>query len=76
MFHVAHAVAAPQLGLCNVAIAYGSTSAAPAAARLRCARSPVRDAAMHHLGTIARVLAAAAARQWALLNPAAWEKPL
>lgn len=93
-FHVAHAVAAIQLGLCNVAvIAYGSTQRSvgrrqasvrevnpyetpfrpflpPTAYALAASRH------MHQYGTTREQLAevAVAARQWALLNPAAWEK--
>jgi acetyl-CoA acetyltransferase len=93
-FHVAHAVAALQLGLCQVAvIAYGSTQRSvgrgqasvrevnpyetpfrpflpPTAYALAASRH------MHQFGTTREQLAevAVAARQWALLNPAAWEK--
>lgn len=93
-FHVAHALAALQLGLCQVAvIAYGSTQRSvgrrqasvrevnpyetpfrpflpPTAYALAASRH------MHEFGTIREQLAevAVAARQWALLNPAAWEK--
>jgi acetyl-CoA acetyltransferase len=93
-FHVAHAVAAIQLGLCNVAvIAYGSTQRSvgrrqasvrevnpyetpfrpflpPTAYALAASRH------MHEFGTTREQLAAVAvaARQWALSNPAAWEK--
>ncbi len=94
MSHVAHAQAALQLGLCNVAvIAYGSTqrSVSRAAASPRDFNpyeSPYRPflpssayamAAMRHMhqyGTTREQLAAVAvaARQWALLNPKAWEK--
>ena len=93
-FHVAHAAAAIQLGLCNVAvIAYGSTQRTlgrqqasvreinpyetpfkpflPASAYALAASRH-----MHQFGTTREQLAAVAvaARQWALLNPAAWEK--
>jgi acetyl-CoA acetyltransferase len=93
-FHVAHAVGALQLGLCQVAvIAYGSTQRSvgrrqasvrevnpyetpfrpflpPTAYALAASRH------MHQFGTTREQLAevAVAARQWALLNPAAWEK--
>src|SRR5579862_4927780 len=93
-FHVAHALAAIQLGLCEVAvIAYGSTQRSvgrrqasvrevnpyetpfrpflpPSAYALAASRH------MHEFGTTREQLAevAVAARQWALLNPAAWEK--
>ena len=93
-FHVAHALAAIQLGLCNVAvIAYGSTQRSvgrrqasvreinpyetpfrpflpPTAYALAASRH------MHQYGTTREQMAevAVAARQWALLNPVAWEK--
>ncbi|HXE70290.1 MAG TPA: acetyl-CoA acetyltransferase [Hyphomicrobiaceae bacterium] len=93
-YHVAHAMAAIEQGLCNVAvIAYGSTQRTvgrkqasqreinpyetpfkpflPASAyALAAARH------MHEFGTTREQLAAVAvaARDWALLNPAAWEK--
>jgi acetyl-CoA acetyltransferase len=93
-YHVAHAMAAIQHGLCKVAvIAYGSTQRTvgrkqasqreinpyetpfkpflPASAyALAAARH------MHEFGTTREQLAAVAvaARDWALLNPAAWEK--
>ncbi|MDH3287232.1 MAG: thiolase [Betaproteobacteria bacterium] len=94
MTHVAHAQAAIEHGLCEVAlIAYGSTqrSVSRAAASPR-ERNPYEDpyrpfmptsayalAAsrhMHQYGTTREQLAevAVAARQWALLNPKAWEK--
>ncbi len=94
MAHVAHAQAAIEHGLCEVAlIAYGSTqrSVSRAAASPR-ERNPYEDpyrpfmptsayalAAsrhMHQFGTMREQLAevAVAARQWALLNPKAWEK--
>src|SRR5262245_41933418 len=96
-YHVAHAMAAIEQGLCNVAvIAYGSTQRTvgrkqasqreinpyetpfkpflPASAyALAAARH------MHEFGTTREQLAAVAvaAREWALLNPAAWaKKPL
>jgi acetyl-CoA acetyltransferase len=94
MSHLAHAAAAIELGLCEVAlIAYGSTqrsvsrSAAsptdvnPYEAPFR-PMMPVSAYAlaasrhMHQFGTTRAQLAdvAVAARQWALMNPAAWEK--
>jgi acetyl-CoA acetyltransferase len=94
MAHVAHAQAAIEHGLCEVAlIAYGSTqrSVSRAAASPR-ERNPYEDpyrpfmptsayalAASRHMyqyGTTREQLAevAVAARQWALLNPKAWEK--
>lgn len=94
MSHVAHAQAAIQLGLCEVAvIAYGSTqrSVSRAAASPRehnPYESPYRPILpisayamaaarhMHQYGTTREQLAAVAvaARQWALMNPKAWEK--
>lgn len=94
MSHVAHAQAALQLGLCNVAvIAYGSTQrsvsrAAASPREINPYESPYRPflpasayamaAArhMHQYGTTREQLAevAVSARQWALLNPKAWEK--
>jgi acetyl-CoA acetyltransferase len=94
MSHLAHAHAAIQLGLCEVAvIAYGSTqrtvSRAMASVREHTPyESPYRPflpasayalaAArhMHEYGTTREQLAevAVAARQWALMNPVAWEK--
>src|SRR5712692_6041569 len=94
MFHVAHAVAAIQLGLCNVAvIAYGSTqrNVGRRQASVRAVNpyeTPSRpflpstayalaaSRHMHCYGTTREQMAAlaVAARQWALLNPAAWEK--
>jgi acetyl-CoA acetyltransferase len=94
MTHVAHAQAAIEHGLCEVAlIAYGSTqrSVSRAAASPRennPYESPYRPfmptsayamaAArhMHQYGTTREQLAAVAvaARQWALMNPKAWEK--
>jgi acetyl-CoA acetyltransferase len=93
-YHVAHAMGAIALGLCNVAvIAYGSTQRSvgrrqasarevnpyetpfkpflpPTAYALAASRH------MHEFGTTREQLAAVAvaAREWALLNPAAWEK--
>lgn len=94
MTHVAHAQAAIEAGLCNVAvIAYGSTQRS--AGRKNVApreynpyESPYRPLTpasayalaasrhMHEYGTTREQLAqiAVAARQWALLNPVAWEK--
>jgi acetyl-CoA acetyltransferase len=92
--HVAHAWAAIQLGLCEVAvITYGSTqrSVSRAAASPReynyyeapykpfmptTAYAMAAARHMHQYGTTREQLAevAVAARQWALLNPAAWEK--
>jgi acetyl-CoA acetyltransferase len=94
MSHVAHATAAIEHGLCEVAvIAYGSTqrSVSRAAASPReynTYESPYRpflpssayamatSRHMHQYGTTREQLAevAVAARQWALLNPKAWEK--
>src|SRR5271157_1927845 len=93
-YHVAHAMGAIALGLCNIAvIAYGSTQRTvgrkqaslrevnpyetpfkpflpPSAYALAASRH------MHEFGTTREQLAAVAvaAREWALLNPAAWEK--
>ena len=94
MTHVAHAQAAIEAGLCEVAvIAYGSTQRS--AGRKNVAPRefnpyetpyrPVTPASayalaasrhMHQYGTTREQLAqiAVAARQWALMNPAAWEK--
>ena len=94
MTHVAHAQAAIEAGLCEVAvIAYGSTQRS--AGRRQVAprefnpyETPFRPLTpasayalaasrhMHQYGTTREQLAevAVAARQWALLNPAAWEK--
>ncbi|MEJ8839392.1 thiolase [Ramlibacter sp. AN1133] len=94
MTHVAHAQAAIEAGLCEVAvIAYGSTQRS--AGRKNTAPRefnpyetpyrPVTPASayalaasrhMHQYGTTREQLAqiAVAARQWALMNPAAWEK--
>jgi len=93
-YHVAHAVGAIALGLCNVAlIAYGSTqrSVGRRQASLRevnpyetpfkpfmpsSAYALAASRHMHEFGTTREQLAAVAvaAREWALLNPAAWEK--
>jgi acetyl-CoA acetyltransferase len=93
-FHVAHALAAIQLGLCRVAvIAYGSTQRSvgrrqasvrevnPYETPFRPFLPPTAYAMaasrhMHEFGTTREQMAevAVAARQWALLNPAAWEK--
>jgi acetyl-CoA acetyltransferase len=94
MFHVAHAQAALQLGLCNVAvIAYGSTQRTigrrhASVREYNPYETPFRpflpstayalaaSRHMHEYGTTREQLAAVAvaAREWALLNPAAWEK--
>jgi acetyl-CoA acetyltransferase len=94
MSMVAHAQAAIQAGLCEVAlIAYGSTQRSVGRANVAAADAnpyefPYRPiytsssyalAASRHMyqyGTTREHLAhiAVAARQWALLNPAAWEK--
>src|SRR2546421_3094528 len=94
MFHVAHAQAALQLGLCKVAlIAYGSTQRTvgrrQASVREYTPYEPplrpflpapayalAASRHMHQYGTTREQLAAVAvaAREWALLNPAAWEK--
>jgi acetyl-CoA acetyltransferase len=93
-FHVAHAAAALQLGLCRVAvIAYGSTQRSigrrqASVREVNPFETPYRpflpstayalaaSRHMHEFGTTREQLAAVAvaARQWALLNPAAWEK--
>jgi acetyl-CoA acetyltransferase len=95
-FHVGHAVAAIQLGLCNVAvIAYGSTQRTvgrrqASVREINPYETPFRpflpatayalatSRHMHLYGTTREQLAevAVAARQWALKNPAAWEKKL
>jgi acetyl-CoA acetyltransferase len=92
--HVAHAHAAIQAGLCNVAvIAYGSTqrtagrrNASPREYQPyetpfkpflpSTAYAMAASRHMHEFGTTRENLAevAVAARGWALLNPAAWEK--
>lgn len=94
MSHLAHAQAAIQQGVCEVAlIAYGSTqrtvSRASASPReYNPYETPYRpflpssayalaaSRHMHQFGTTREHLAevAVAARKWALLNPAAWEK--
>jgi acetyl-CoA acetyltransferase len=94
MFHVAHAQAALQLGLCKVAvIAYGSTQRTvgrrhASVREYNPYETPFRpflpatayalaaSRHMHQYGTTREQLAAVAvaAREWALLNPAAWEK--
>jgi acetyl-CoA acetyltransferase len=94
MFHVGHAVAALQLGLCEVAaIAYGSTqrSVGRRQASVRevnpfetpyqpflpsTAYALAASRHMHEFGTTREQMAAVAvaARQWALLNPVAWEE--
>jgi acetyl-CoA acetyltransferase len=93
-YHVAHAMGAIMLGLCDVAlIAYGSTqrSVGRKQASVRVINpyeTPFRpflpssayalaaSRHMHEFGTTREQLAAVAvaAREWALLNPAAWEK--
>jgi acetyl-CoA acetyltransferase len=93
-YHVAHAMGAIALGLCNVAvIAYGSTqrSIGRKQASVReinpyetpfkpfmpaSAYALAASRHMHEFGTTREQLAAVAvaAREWALLNPAAWEK--
>ena len=93
-YHVAHAMGAIALGLCNVAvIAYGSTqrSVGRKQASVReinpyetpfkpflpsSAYALAASRHMHQFGTTREQLAAVAvaAREWALLNPAAWEK--
>jgi acetyl-CoA acetyltransferase len=94
MFHVGHAMAAIQLGLCNVAvIAYGSTQRSvgrqqASVREINPYETPYRpflpstayalaaSRHMHEFGTTREQMAevAVAARQWALLNPVAWEK--
>ncbi|HEV8030005.1 MAG TPA: thiolase [Stellaceae bacterium] len=94
MFHVGHALAAIQLGLCNVAvIAYGSTQRSigrqnASVREINPYETPYRpflpstayalaaSRHMHQYGTTRGQMAAVAvaARQWALLNPVAWEK--
>lgn len=94
MFHVGHALAAIQLGLCQVAvIAYGSTQRSigrrqASVREVNPFETPYRpflpstayalaaSRHMHEFGTTREQLAevAVAARQWALLNPVAWEK--
>ena len=92
--HVAHAHAALEAGLCNVAvIAYGSTQrtvgrrgASPREINPyetpfkpflpATAYAMVANRHMHEYGTTREQMAAVAvaARKWALMNPAAWEK--
>jgi acetyl-CoA acetyltransferase len=94
MFHVAHAQAALQRGLCKLAvIAYGSTQRTVGRRQASVREynpyeTPFRpflpatayalaaSRHMHQYGTTREQLAAVAvaAREWALLNPAAWEK--
>jgi acetyl-CoA acetyltransferase len=94
MFHVGHALAAIELGMCEVAvIAYGSTQRSvgrrqASVREINPFETPYRpflpstayalaaSRHMHEFGTTREQLAevAVAARQWALLNPAAWEK--
>jgi acetyl-CoA acetyltransferase len=94
MSHLAHAHAAIQEGICEVAlIAHGSTQrtvtrAAAAPVDFNPYESPYRpfiqpgayalaaSRHMHEYGTTREQLAevAVAARKWALMNPAAWEK--
>ena len=94
MTHLAHAQAAIQQGVCEVAvIAYGSTQrtvsrAAASPREFNFFETPYRpflpasayalaaSRHMHQYGTTREQLAevAVAARKWALLNPAAWEK--
>jgi acetyl-CoA acetyltransferase len=94
MFHVGHAMAALQLGLCEVAvIAYGSTQRSvgrqqASVREINPYETPYRpflpssayalaaSRHMHQFGTTREQMAAVAvaARQWALLNPVAWEK--
>jgi len=93
-FHVAHALAALQLGLCEVAAAaYGSTQRSvgrqqASVREVNPYETPYRpflpstayalaaSRHMHEFGTTREQMAevAVAARQWALLNPVAWEK--
>ena len=93
-YHVAHAMGAIALGLCNVAvIAYGSTQRSvgrkqASVREVNPYETPFRpflpssayalaaSRHMHEFGTTREQLAAVAvaAREWALLNPAAWEK--
>src|SRR5689334_1698088 len=93
-YHVAHAMGAISLGLCNVAvIAYGSTQRSvgrkqASVREINPYESPFKpfmpssayalaaSRHMHEFGTTRAQLAAVAvaAREWALLNPAAWEK--
>src|SRR6202000_2109406 len=92
--HVGHAMAALQLGLCEVAaIAYGSTQRSfgrqnASVREVNPYETPFRpflpasayalaaSRHMHEFDTTRERLAAVAvaAREWALMNPAAWEK--
>jgi acetyl-CoA acetyltransferase len=94
MFHIQHAMAALQLGLCNVAvIAYGSTQRSigrqnASVREVNPYETPYRpflpssayalaaSRHMHEFGMTREQMAevAVAARRWALMNPAAWEK--
>lgn len=94
MTHVAHAQAAIEAGLCEVAvITYASTQRSDGRSATRgkdinpyetpyqpflpaSAYALVASRHMHEFGTTREQLAeiAVAARQWALLNPLAWEK--
>jgi acetyl-CoA acetyltransferase len=94
MFHIQHAMAALQLGLCHVAvIAYGSTQRSigrqnASVREINPYETPYRpflpstayalaaSRHMHEFGTTREQMAevAVAARQWALMNPVAWEK--
>ncbi|MEF7617421.1 acetyl-CoA acetyltransferase [Aquincola sp. MAHUQ-54] len=94
MTHVAHAQAAIEAGLCEVAvITYGSTQRSDGRSATRgkdvnpyetpfkpflpaSAYALAASRHMHEYGTTREHLAevAVAARQWAQLNPAAWEK--
>jgi acetyl-CoA acetyltransferase len=94
MFHVGHAMAALQLGLCEIAaIAYGSTQRSigrqnASVREVNPYETPYRpflpssayalaaSRHMHQYGTTREQMAAVAvaARQWALMNPKAWEK--
>src|SRR6202000_3556733 len=92
--HVGHAMAALQLGLCEVAaIAYGSTQRSfgrqnASVREVNPYETPYRpflpatayalaaSRHMHEFGTTREQMAevAVAAREWALMNPVAWEK--
>ena len=94
MFHVAHAQAALQLGLCKLAVIANGSTQRTVGRRHASVReynpyeTPFRpflpstayalaaSRHMHQYGTSREQLAAVAvaAREWALLNPAAWEK--
>jgi acetyl-CoA acetyltransferase len=93
-YHVAHAMGAIALGLCDVAvIAYGSTQRSVGrkqalAREVNPYETPFKpflptsayalaaSRHMHEFGTTREQLAAVAvaAREWALMNPVAWEK--